>query len=442
MRWNTLLAVGAAWVLAGTAAAADFPGAVLATPLPPGPGTFVPGGGPLAAPVITPIGIGKCGDNLFEVIPAGWNRDPFSTRDPGKYIAEICGNPACPNERVGWLNFEYLYWATQGPAAPPLVTSGSPLLAPGLSGLPGGLGSQTLLGGDRVLNMMRSGFRITGGAFIDNAGEWAVSHQLLVLPSRSERVVGGSDGTNVVAVPQAVPTPLGPVTFPLYVGYPGLAFGTVASSVQTSLFGGDTNLRRVFQSGDSFRLDLLGGYRFLHLGDSIATSFDTVATGTAAIPGLPPGLPGTRLMGEDSVRTRNDFHGAEFGFSAMGRQGQFTLELQASLAMGVTVSNLDQSHTRSVFAPLGLLPGLPPPGVPLTQLANHNTSDYFAVVPEVGIKVGWQPVQHFRLTVGYDFLYWSRVRRAEEVYALSPVLRGGTTDFWAQGLTLGAEFRY
>lgn len=433
MRWKMLLAAGAAWVLAGAGAAADFPGAVLATPLPPGPGTFVPGGGPLAAPVITPVGVGKRGDNLFEVVPAGWGREPVYTRNPGKYVADFCGDPGCPNERVGWLTFEYLYWATQGPAAPPLVTAGSPLLAPGLSALPGGLGTQALLGGDRVLNMMRSGFRITGGLFLDDAGRWAVSHQLLVLPSRSERVVGGSDGTNVVAVPQAVPSPLGPGTFPLYVGYPGLAFGTVTSSVQTSLFGGDTSLRRVFQSGDSFRLDLLGGYRFLHLGDSVATSFDTVATGPIAI----PTIPGARLMGEDGVRTRNDFHGAEVGFSAMGRRGQFTLEFQTTLAMGVTVGDLDQSHTRSVFAPPGVLPG-----VPLTQLAAHNTADYFAVVPEVGIKVGWQPVQHFRLTVGYDFLYWSRVRRAEEVYALGPVLRGGTTDFWAQGLTLGAEFRY
>lgn len=108
--------------------------------------------------------------------------------------------------------------------------------------------------------------------------------------------------------------------------------------------------------------------------------------------------------------------------------------MQTTLAMGVTASEFDQSRTRSVFTG-----GI---GAPVVQIASHDTTDYFAVVPQVGFKLGWQPTQHFRITAGYDFIYWSRVRRAQEMYALSPTLLDGKTDFWAQGLSIGAELRY
>ena len=52
MRWKAIAAGIVAWTCSlGTTSAAD---AVFATPLPHGPGTYVPDSGPLAAPVITP----------------------------------------------------------------------------------------------------------------------------------------------------------------------------------------------------------------------------------------------------------------------------------------------------------------------------------------------------------------------------------------------------
>jgi hypothetical protein len=80
--------------------------------------------------------------------------------------------------------------------------------------------------------------------------------------------------------------------------------------------------------------------------------------------------------------------------------------------------------------------------VPFRRNAGREETSYFAVVPQFGVKVGWHPVDHVRLTVGYDYLYWSRVRRAAEQYNLSAVPRHDTSDFWAQGLGLGLELRY
>src|SRR6185437_340216 len=291
------------------------------------------------------------------------------------------------------------------------------------AGIVGQPNTQDLLGGQRGLNGLRPGVRLTLGAFIDDNHDWALSHQIISLGSRSERLVGGSDGSNVVNLPQFASFGGQPVQAPLYVGFPGLSSGTVTASAQTSFFSGDTHLRRVFQA-NGMRLDLLAGYRFLTVGDSIADSFDIVSNAPTS----------PRLMGNDSVRTRNYFHGGEVGFNAQGRTGQFTYEMQATIALGVTASDLDQQQTRSTF--------LGGAGGPVIQTAGHNQTDYFSVVPQDGFKLGWQPWQHVRFTAGYDFLYWSKVRRAEELYGPGPVLRDTTTDFWAQGFSIGAEVRY
>ncbi|HXD89068.1 MAG TPA: BBP7 family outer membrane beta-barrel protein [Urbifossiella sp.] len=418
---KTLLAAAAAALVAPSLRAGDPTSTVFATPLPPGPGNATVPGSTLNAPVINYAGT-KHGRSIFDFTPAGTDSETITTKDPARYLS---GQGSCiyPPEQIGWFSAEYLYWATQGPAIPPLVTSGPASLGAGLAGIVGQPNTQDLLGGQRGLNGLRPGVRLTLGAFIDDNHDWALSHQIISLGSRSERLVGGSDGTNVVNLPQFAAVGGQPVQTPLYVGFPGLSSGTVTASAQTSFFSGDTHLRRVFQA-NGIRLDLLAGYRFLTVGDSIADSFDIVSNAPTS----------PRLMGNDSVRTRNYFHGGEVGFNAQGRTGQFTYEMQATIALGVTASDLDQQQTRSTFVGGA--------GGPVIQTAGHNQTDYFSVVPQVGFKLGWQPWQHVRFTAGYDFLYWSKVRRAEELYGPGPVLRDTTTDFWAQGFSIGAEVRY
>ena len=80
----------------------------------------------------------------------------------------------------------------------------------------------------------------------------------------------------------------------------------------------------------------------------------------------------------------------------------------------------------------------------------------FAWSPDVGLKLGYQLTDHMRATVGYDFLYLSDVARAGDQVdqrvnparavgmagALNPPFVFHGTDFWAQGLNFGLEFRY
>ena len=94
--------------------------------------------------------------------------------------------------------------------------------------------------------------------------------------------------------------------------------------------------------------------------------------------------------------------------------------------------------------------------------SGHFTHDPFAVVPEVGLNVGYQVTNRLRLFMGYSFLYWSNVVRPGDVIdrtvnltQIPSNLGPGTlvgparpavvlkdTDFWAQGLNFGVAVRY
>ena len=139
-------------------------------------------------------------------------------------------------------------------------------------------------------------------------------------------------------------------------------------------------------------------------------------------------------MGYDSVRTRNNFNGGQTGFLYTRTYGPMCLSVESSVALGETTAYLDAGRTQSL--------GGGGPAVPVLQSGASDTKNYFAVVPEFGAKLGFNPSSHLRLTAGYNVIYWSRVRRAQEQYDMTPVAPNRTTDFWAQGWNLGAELRY
>ncbi|MBX9627337.1 MAG: BBP7 family outer membrane beta-barrel protein [Gemmataceae bacterium] len=431
MTWKTLLPAGVAWaVLAGPAAAGEPPKSVLATPLPPRPGTVaIPDGGPLAAPVITPAGTTKHGHQLFDVIPTGWEREAHRTSHPERHLlGKEPGPDACLapcGEQWGWVGLEFLFWGTRSVSVPPLLTTGPAFAAPGIAGAVGQPTTDVLFGGGGRLDEFRPGFRLEVGMYRDESAREAIFARFFFLGSESEGRSAGSFGPAVLALPQARP---GGGSAPLYVGYPGLSAGVADASVQTDFYGVDANLQRRLCGAGTCRFDALGGFRYLYIGDRLDRQFATTSDPTSVVPGV-------RAFGEDSVRTRNNFYGGQVGLGASGRWGALTAQARLLVALGVTDSELDTSFTRTAVGG----PFVAPASV---ALGGRSQSDFFAVVPEAGFKLGWQPRDHVRFTAGYDWVYWSRVRRAPEAYTLGPVPRGGGTDVWAQGFNLGLELRY
>ena len=95
------------------------------------------------------------------------------------------------------------------------------------------------------------------------------------------------------------------------------------------------------------------------------------------------------------------------------------------------------------------------PGGFLAQASNSGQyqRNQFTMVPELGINVGFDLTPRLRLVGGYSLIYWSAVARTGDQIDLnltfptvtgirSPEFRFAMTDYWAQGLNLGIDFRF
>jgi hypothetical protein len=321
---------------------------------------------------------------------------------------------------------------------PPLVTSaapGSPFPTAGALDGPGPI----LFGGRRELHSTRPGLQARVGYWFDDAQTSGVEAGLIFLGGLSERFVGSSGpGGVVLARPIVGPDGLNagsPVT--------GLAPGGITASADTRVIGGDVNYRRALRCGECCRVDLVAGYRYLHLGDTV----DVWTATTQRIP-IPPEAT-IQVLSHDSFRTRNHFHGPQVGLVTGCRLASgLTLELTTKVAMGVTVSEADTVGTTQFAGPA--VTAAVPSGLlvmPSNTLSDSTSS--FAVVPEAGLKVGYCLTDCLKVNAGYTFLYWSEVRRASEQIDLTvnpaagrPAFRNDTSDVWLQGWTLGVELRY
>jgi hypothetical protein len=337
--------------------------------------------------------------------------------------------PAVPaDECCFWADIEFIVWGTRGTSPPPLITTG-PALPPGVAGAIGRPDTVTLFGEGGRLSGFRPGLRVEVGAWHDEHDDEAAFARFFFLGwAEGGRAVVAPGGL-VVAVPQAV---LGG-TAPFYVGYPGGASGAAAASIQTNFLGADANFRGRLCDLGPCRLDLLAGFRSLQLGDALERSFAAAGDPAGAAGPLGP-PPGGLVLGEDSLRTRNYFYGGQIGLETGKRVGAYSVQVRGLIALGGTVSYQDGSLTRTVVGG--------PDGVVTRTVVSSQTSIMFAAVPEVGVKFGWQPWDHVRFTAGYDWIYWSRVRRAADAYALGPGARNSGTDVWAQGAGVGLEVRY
>jgi hypothetical protein len=271
------------------------------------------------------------------------------------------------------------------------------------------------------------------GAWFGSDHAWGASARLYSLFPTSDQFDAVGDGRTVINLPQRITViTIGGVVnqIPIYVSRPpelgdtNPITGTVATTAQTTFTGGDLNLRRLIVSDMLFRLELFTGYRQMHLGDELGTSFRTSGT--------PSGIPS--FVGDDSVRTRNNFYGTQVGGLGSLALGRLTLQGTSAVALGVNASDFDFSRSRTARIES------------IVSFVERRTTggriNYFSVASEVGARIGFRVTEHAKITVGYTGIYWTQVRRAQEQFDLSPTPTGETTNFYSNMFSLGGEVRY
>ncbi len=368
-------------------------------------------------------------------------------------LAEICVIP-CDNQNVCgppgriWVRGEYLLWWTKSVPVPPLLTTspqGTPRDTAGVLGLPT---TEVLFGGQGYLTDPRSGGRIWVGAWLNEEQTFGIEANFFGLQNLSTTYNAASTGNPILVRPFVNADTGRPDN--LFVAFPGLVAGSFNATVtSTNLYGYEVLARQNLCCCCCYRVDLLGGYRFLNLNEGVGIAETETFTGANISAPV-------RFDLTDNYHTRNAFNGGELGLEAEFRHCQWYVDAYGKVALGgnaaqVTVNGATTETVGPITASFnrGFLTSSP------NQIGTFNRST-FAVVPEAGLRVGWQINDCLRAFVAYTFIYWSDVARPGEQIGQAvslahlPPLPAGpsqpldirTSDFWAQGVSFGIEFRY
>jgi len=390
-----------------------------------------------------------------------------------------------------WVECEYLLWTTKkAPLPVPLVTSASlddPL--PGALGQPG---THILMGDEEIDMGWQNGFRIALGNQFDSCHQLGIEGSFFMLPSKRHQQTiqtSGEPGSLDVAVPIFDVTGLwgldgvpGETVFIL----PGPQFGpgfqgTFSLKMTNQLMGSELNALANMISHCGFRMDCLGGFRWLQLKESLVFMGETAADPDAPFTGF--------YNFKDNFRTNNNFYGPQIGFKANYHVDRWLFQGFAKAALGcmnqqVKIHGKSQTSDGNLFyltkntANEVLSGGLF--SEPTNQGSHHQNK--CAVVLETGANVSYQFTNCFEMGMGYNFLWMNQLFRPGKlidrkinptrtmlaqasrdsagvgpdtpvpfgVPAAAPLSMGPerpkfkrrSTDFWAQGLTVSLKMMF
>lgn len=402
------------------------------------------------APAPRPRGLVQANGPEPTVIPTPPTPLPPAGVDLGSVAGPVCCDDVGCCLGDGWVghggnclygNAEYLMWWLKSGNAPALVTQGSPagggaIGAPGTTVLFGGAGTtaqNTFAGG-----------RYTLGWWCDPAQEHAIEGSFFYLGQEHQQFATGPVGAGVLARPFFSLNTLTEVS--KIVAAPGVANGGVAIDAPSRLWGTELNWRWNVSREEMTRLDFLVGARYLNLQEGIHIADVTVP------------VVGTSLLTSDRFDTENRFAGAQVGLQWECRGSRWSFDVRSKLALGSTQRTV--TIQGSQFGGGALLPG----GLlALPSNTGQFQQERFSVVPELGFNIGYQCTDNLRFYVGYTLIYWNNVLRPGDQIdrfidttqipnspqpgvppagKFRPTVPLKGTDFFAQGMNFGMEYRY
>lgn len=395
-----------------------------------------------------------------------------------------CGQAIRDGRNRFYAQGEYLLWALDGADIPPLVVQGED------DGDGNFTNAQVIYGNNDILTQGRSGARVRLGVWL-GGGPWALEGEYLGLGRISSQFNAGGDGVT----PPFIGRPFIDATTGLNavedVSFPGIQGNVTVDSNSEFQSGGiwlrhsvcaiaacqqscsddvtcdscvdcgsgvgsGTGLcRRWFSrlgglfSNGSRRMDFVFGLRLARLQENLGISENLQTTEV---------LP-TTFQVNDQFSTTNEFTGAEIGYLWQWQKQRWSLDLQTKLALGNTQQQVDihgstvQDQGNGPQNAAGGLLALP------SNIGSYERNE-FSVIPQIGATLGFAVTRRLRLTAGYTFLYWSRVVRPGDQIDLEvnpgqlpfadvpstiparPQFVFLDTDIWAQGLNIGADYRW
>jgi hypothetical protein len=297
------------------------------------------------------------------------------------------------------------------------------------------------------------GFRFTAGFYPAIVGEPGAELGGFYLPRRTTTFNFTSGGSAALILPFVNTTSRPPVQAgtPVAGILDGLAVpGNVTISSSAQLWSAEVGPTMRLWQGDALGVDVLAGFRHVGLREDLKI--------------LAQSINGPETFQTfDRFVAKNYFFGAQGGARLSWAWGSFGADLTGKVAAGVEAENVEV--TGSTLRPASAVSKFKGP----TQVAGgffsfaqqgivKNTR--FAVIPELGLNLGWRLTEFLTLRAGYGALYWSSVvvpgeqvnprfsRRTLPLFggdpskAPAPTGEGKETDFWAHGLNVGLDIEF
>ncbi|HEY4309233.1 MAG TPA: BBP7 family outer membrane beta-barrel protein [Pirellulales bacterium] len=340
-----------------------------------------------------------------------------------------------------WVNMEYLMWWSRGASLPPLATTGSQ------GGALDDPNVKILFGDDRVDNGIRSGGRLNIGTWFNARQTFGIGASFIGLQNMASNFTAVSDGTTTLARPYFDTQTNSPNAF--VIAQSGLLSGGIRVRTTDSFVAGDTYLRQVLAAGPRRRVDLIYGWRYLELDDSVGIDDHSVSID----PNNPQVPLGTTLVGFDGFRATNKFNGGQIGIMTERRRGIWSLNTVAKVSLG----NMRQTVLINGYSST-TVPGQTPAnfvGDLFAQQSNIGRYDrnVFAAIPEVTLNLGCQITPRMRATFGYSLIWISNVvqagRQIDTNVDLSqsssfsaPTFTWQQNTYWLQGMNFGLNFTF
>jgi hypothetical protein len=355
-----------------------------------------------------------------------------------------------------YIGADYLLWWVRKDHVPLLATTGNIMDA-----VPGAIGQTTTvpaLGGEGFGADNSSGARVSGVFWFDNDHTLGVdaSGFWLAEVARQAQVSANGDpnGNIVLARPFYNVNIPGEDANPVTV--PGVLAGGILANLKRDFWGADANARlsECVDCGPITRLTFLGGVRYLDLSENLLISQSSTEVPDSN------GDPGDAFTYHDNFQTFNRFYGGQIGLETESRVGPLVLTVTGKVAFGETRQTVKIGGDSLVVMPDGTSVYDPTRGF-LVQPTNIGrfSRNQFSVVPELIANLAWEFNEHVRVSVGYNFLFWTNVVRPGEqidtnlnVGAIGdpgqlgnnghPIVLFTNSQFWAQGFSAGLQISF
>lgn len=348
-----------------------------------------------------------------------------------------------------WLSGEYLLGFTNSADLPPVVSIGPPQSAAILTagGQPLGAGVQDLGG--------VSGFRVSGGVWLDSCRAYALDWNIFFLP-RQQITNTFTAGPGQVLARPFFDTALN-VENSRRIAAPGLFAGSVTTAFRSLFWGAEVGARVRVVETPTFSLEHLFHFRYYALEESFEAEDQSsaLAGGVVTFNGQAFGPPaGVRV--NDFFSVQNRFYGGSGGLRLMWTPGRWEVRLDGRMAVGAMQQNVAIQGTTSLEN-AGSTATVQPGFYTAAQLPNRFTNYRFSLAPDVQARIGYRLTDWLTVTAGYQFLYITNVARpgdqisrrlnpgqipsSQSFGAAAPGLPAlpnvVSSDYWMHGLTAG-----